>query len=186
MSEQAAPGWYPVDERTERWWDGQQWSEHQRAQEQAPPPTGVPAAPYPYGGDAIQRPQAPMQSQGYDPTPTYSQPDGQGPPDPFGRQPQYFGQQPPYGRAPGYAEPAPTRSAGRTIAAVLVALLGVLFTLCRPEQHCIQLRRRGARDRLCHRQPAHPGGAVDGLLLPRPAPQGVTAQPRGAAASAIG
>ena len=129
MSEQAAPGWYPVDERTERWWDGQQWSEHQRAKEQAPPPTGVPAAPYPYGGDAIQRPQAPMQSQGYDPTPTYSQPDGQGPPDPFERQPQYFGQQPPYGRAPGYAEPAPTRSAGRTIAAVLVALLGVLFTL---------------------------------------------------------
>jgi hypothetical protein len=107
MSEQAAPGWYPVDERTERWWDGIQWSEHQRplAQGQVQPPP-----------------------QRYQPR-AYDQPADQGPSDPYGRPPQYFGQQAPYGQAPVYGQPAPKRSVGRVVAAVVVAFLGVIFSL---------------------------------------------------------
>src|SRR5690349_11238500 len=103
MSEQAAPGWYPVDERTERWWDGLQWSEHQRplgpgsAADPAPGAAARPAVPYPYGGDAIQPVHAPVQGQAqpapqpYQPQ-TYSQPQDRGTQDPYGQHPQYFGQ----------------------------------------------------------------------------------------------
>jgi hypothetical protein len=134
MSDQAAPGWYPVDERTERWWDGIQWSEHQRPLGQGiAAPGAAPAVPYPYGGDAIQPVRSPAQSQAQpEPQPyqpqAYSQPPAQGAADPFRQPPQYFGQQAPYAQAP-YGMPAPKRSVGRIIAAVVVAFLGVIFSI---------------------------------------------------------
>ncbi len=109
MSDQAAPGWYPVDERTERWWDGTQWSEHQRpfGQGQAPAAPVQEATPYPYGGEAVAQ-QAPG---------TY----GQGP--------ATYGQVPAYGQAPVHGQPAPKRSVGRIVGAVVVGLIALLFTL---------------------------------------------------------
>ena len=59
----------------------------------------------------------------------YDQPADQASSDPYGRPPQYFGQQAPYGQAPVYGQPAPKRSAGRVVAAVVVALLAVIFSL---------------------------------------------------------
>lgn len=36
----AAPGWYPLDGGGQRWWDGQQWTDHV-----APPPSPAPPPP---------------------------------------------------------------------------------------------------------------------------------------------
>lgn len=48
MSEQSpAAGWYPVDDLTERYWDGASWSEQTRPRVETPavPPTSTPAEP---------------------------------------------------------------------------------------------------------------------------------------------
>jgi hypothetical protein len=157
MSDQAAPGWYPVDERIERWWDGLRWSDHQRP---AGPGVGVgsaPAVPYPYAGDTIRPPlvQSGLQRRPlpYQPH-LYEQPSYQGPPPADGRPPQYFGEQHSTGPAPAYALPAPKRSVGRVVAAVVVALLGVIFTLAALSQ----IARNGGTG-------AHGVGYVVGSLL---------------------
>ena len=127
MSDQAAPGWYPVDERTERWWDGTQWSEHQRPLGQGDPQAQAGGQAYPYAGDQLtgggqggpfdaavpgQAPAAP----GYGTTPgAYGAP-GQ----PL---PSAYGQAPVYGQAPA------KRSTGRTVGAVVLGVLAALFTL---------------------------------------------------------
>lgn len=135
MSDQAAPGWYPVDERTERWWDGTQWSEHQR-----PLGSGLPAAPgpassgggtpYPYAGDgaatqtgaaygAPAPAQQPYGEQSYGQQQAYGQPQQQG-----------YGQVPAYGQAPTWGQQQPAkRSTGRIVAAVIVGIIAAFFTL---------------------------------------------------------
>ena len=91
-----------------------------------------PAAPYPYAGDTIQPPlvHTGLQSRPlpYQPH-VYEQPTYQGPPPADGRPPQYFGAQHSSGQDPPHALPVARRSVGRVVAAVVVALLGVVFTL---------------------------------------------------------
>lgn len=60
--QQAQPGWYPTDDGYQRYWDGQQWTEHR-----APLQGAQGAAPQPY--------QAQPQQPGYA-QPGYAQPGG--------------------------------------------------------------------------------------------------------------
>jgi hypothetical protein len=132
MSDQAAPGWYPVDERIERWWDGLRWSGHQRPAGQGAGVGSAPAVSYPYAGDTIQPPFVRTGLQGrplpYQPH-VYEQPTYQGPPPAEGRPPHYFGEQHFPGQGPAHGLPGPRRSVGRVVAAGVVGLLGVVFTL---------------------------------------------------------
>ena len=50
MSPNAPAGWYPQQDGTERWWDGQAWSAHSRPL--PPPPTLPMAAAGHYGSDS--------------------------------------------------------------------------------------------------------------------------------------
>ena len=84
MSDQGggiAAGWYPdpSDPTKQRWWDGNQWTEHQQ-----PAPGAVPPPPPIYGQQ-----------------PGYGQPAGYGQQPGYG-QPAGYGQPPPYGAAQGY------------------------------------------------------------------------------------
>ena len=52
MSDTPPAGWYPDSTGTVRWWDGEQWTEHQPP----PPPTQAPpveAAPEPAPSDPV-------------------------------------------------------------------------------------------------------------------------------------
>ncbi|MBT9255529.1 DUF2510 domain-containing protein [Phycicoccus sp. MAQZ13P-2] len=49
----APPGWHPQPDGRDRWWDGQQWTDHFRdpVQPSAPDPTAAYGTPPPYTGD---------------------------------------------------------------------------------------------------------------------------------------
>lgn len=56
----APPGWHPQPDGRDRWWDGQQWTDHYRD------PVSAPAAPAPYAGQGYGSP-------GYDPQAQWQQ-----------------------------------------------------------------------------------------------------------------
>lgn len=68
----AQAGWYPAGvPGRERWWDGIQWTEHERYAAVQPPPPPAPAAPAPAPAYAAV-PQHPVPQPGYSTNPGYA------------------------------------------------------------------------------------------------------------------
>ncbi|GAA3830377.1 DUF2510 domain-containing protein [Nocardioides panacisoli] len=127
------PGWYPDGQGGQRWWDGQQWTEHTQpgdAGGQRPTP-GAPQAPP--SADAPTQ-VAPNRAADYPAPQQPQQPYGAPAQQPYGAQPYGAPQQPGYGapQQPGYGAPqygAPAKSGGKkglligAIVAVVLVLL---------------------------------------------------------------
>ena len=122
------PGWYPDGQGGQRWWDGNQWTEHTQppsggapAAPAAPAAPSAPSAPGVPGGDlptqvapnrASNYPAQPQQPQ----QPQYGAPAGGGYGQPAGQ--PGFGQQPPFG---GYPSTGGSSGGGK---GKLIAIIG--------------------------------------------------------------
>jgi hypothetical protein len=137
MTQSTPPGWYPDGQGGQRWWDGNQWTEHTLPPPDASDRPAPPAQPGPSDVTQVRpsgdRPSAP--EAGQPPAAMPTQVAGAGGQAPAQQQPQQpgYGQQPAHPGAPqqqgGYGQPAwqgQQYGGGTTVGGTNAKLIGLI------------------------------------------------------------